>query len=136
MTTTSVFASLLVASAGAVPGPAEAKLEETWLTEIKNLAQQVRSSDLIIVGNLRIAATRDGHVGTIHVSEVLFGKLAAKDIHFISEPWALEGKERIWFLTPEQTGGTWRLRSVGAAASEKDVVRWLIAKIKNPKQGS
>jgi hypothetical protein len=124
---------LLLAITGAAGGTQEAKpTDEALLSQVKELAPQVRKSDLIVVGQLRILDTLDGHVGTIQVSEVLFGKAGVKSVTFISEPMALqEGQERIWFLSPE--GDRWRVRSGGAAVSEKDGLRWLITKLKPPK---
>lgn len=75
--------------------------DEVLLSQVKDLAQQVRKSELIVVGKLTILRIRDGHVGgTLHVSEVLFGRLEVKQISFSSEMMALEAdKERIWFLS-------------------------------------
>jgi hypothetical protein len=133
---TAAFALLFVAGLGAVPGPPASDPSDAWLRQIKDLAHQVQQSDLIVVGTLRITATRDGHRGFIRISEVLYGKVATKEIPFISPPLHLsEGIERIWFLTTEgaQAGKTWYLQSVGAAEDDRDAVRWLIGKIKNSK---
>jgi hypothetical protein len=117
--------------------------DQALLNQVKDLAQQVRKSDLIVVGRLSILTVRDGYLGgTIQVSEVLFGKVGAKEISFNSEHLALEEhEEHIWFLSRPAGDRdpaaeiAWRLQSGGAAAAEKDAVRWLIEKIKQPKQG-
>lgn len=114
--------------------------DEALLNQIKDLAPQVRKSNLVVVGKLYVEKANDGGIGgAILVSEVLFGKVGVKEISFGSEHRMLEeDKERIWFLSPAphlnpKAEIAWRLQSEGAAASEKDAVRWLIEKIKQPK---
>jgi hypothetical protein len=85
----------------------------------------VRDSDLVVVGSLTIRATRDGHVGTIEVAEVLLGDLKEKTARFTSPPIELpQGQLRIWFL---EDG---RLENAGRPTSERAAVVKEIAKQK------
>jgi hypothetical protein len=85
----------------------------------------VQDSDLVVLGRLTIRATRNGHVGTIDVSEVLLGDLKEKTVRFTSPPIDLrQGEQRIWFL---EEG---RLEHSGLPASERAAVVDEIAKQK------
>lgn len=59
---------------------------------------------LVVVGRVRVSATRDGHVGQVTVSRVVRGALGSRT-GFVSEPLPLdEGAEGVLFLVPEGEG--------------------------------
>lgn len=93
------------------------------------IAELIRKSDLIVVGRLSIRATRDGHVGSIALSEVLYGKAKENAVPFISPPVVLsQGEGRIWFLKAD--AGSYRLEQDGLPLAERKAVIDLIAQIK------
>jgi hypothetical protein len=95
------------------------------LWERVTVEKLVRESDLVVVGQLTITATRDGHVGTIEVAEVLLGQVKEKTIRFDSPPIELpQGQLRIWFLEDGH------LENAGLPTSERATVVKEIAKQK------
>ena len=109
------------ALAGAEPAtpvvPTGEPQEATVSTAI--LREWVTNSDIIVVGRLTSMATRDGHSGSIEVSEVLQGNCQGKSIGFVSAPEALvRGAKLIWFLQRQAgTSGSYYLLIRGEASS-------------------
>jgi hypothetical protein len=73
------------------------------------LTELVNKSEAIVIGQIWIVATEDGHVGEIKVSQTLHGDITKDSISFFADPRDLvEDQEQIWFLEPD-THNEWRI---------------------------
>jgi len=88
----------------------------------------IKSSDLIVEGNLFWLTLRDGYTGSIEILEVLKGIYHEKKVDYIADPtinlivYPINPIPGIWFLLKDGKG--WRLSSTcpGAHLKEKDLV--------------
>jgi hypothetical protein len=83
----------------------------------------IAAAPLIVRGRATIAATRDGHIGSIEVAAILEGA-APPVVSFISAPTMADG-DAIYFLEPE--GDKFRVLQRIDASKERDVIAQLAA---------